>query len=330
MVAIGYMLASEEHPAPTLVQNARRAEEVGFTFALVSDHFHPWTNSQGQSPFVWSTLGAIAQATETLTVGTGVTCPLIRTHPAIIAQASATMATLMPGRFFLGLGTGENLNEHIVGEKWPPIQQRQEMLEEAIEIIRTLWEGGRHSIEGQYYSLEDARLYSLPEAPPPLLVGASGKNSARLAGRAADGLISTAPKPETIEAFTGAGGAGPRIGLFHTCWGEDEGAARQLLLEQWPNSALGGMLGQDLRLPRDFEAATQSFGVEEVSKHVPCGPDPGPYLESIRQFANAGFDHVYLHNVGPEQEGFFRFFEEQLLPNLDMDVGPAHIMPQAA
>lgn len=330
MVAIGYMLAGEEHSAPELVANARRAEEVGFSFALVSDHYHPWVQAQGESPFVWSVLGAIAQATETLSVGTGVTCPLIRIHPTIIAQAAATTATLMPGRFFLGLGTGENLNEHITGEKWPPIPQRQEMLEEAIDIIRMLWEGGRHSHEGDYYTVEDARLYSLPDEPPPLLVGASGRKSAALAGHAADGLISTSPNPETIKAFTEAGGQGPRIGLFHTCWGDTESAGRQLLLQQWPTSGLGGMLGQDLRLPRDFEAATESLGVEEVSRHIPCGPDPGPYLEQIRTYANAGFDHVYIHNVGREQEGFFRFFEDEILPNLDIDVGPAQITATAA
>ncbi|MCK9485356.1 MAG: TIGR03557 family F420-dependent LLM class oxidoreductase [Dehalococcoidia bacterium] len=330
MVAIGYMLASEEHSAPELATNAQRAEEAGFTFALVSDHFHPWVHAQGESPFVWATLGAIAQTTETIAIGTGVTCPLIRTHPAIIAQAAATTATLMPGRFFLGLGTGENLNEHITGEKWPPIQQRQEMLEEAIEVIRMLWQGGRHSHEGAYYSVEDARLYSLPEEMPPILVGASGQKSAALAGRAGDGLISTAPNPETVQSFTGAGGNGPRIGLFHTCWAESEEAGRDLLQRQWPNSGLGGMLGQDLRLPRDFEAATEPLTAEEVSRHVPCGPDPAPYLEQIRQFAEAGFDHVYIHNVGREQEGFFRFFEAEVLPGLRADVEPARITPQAA
>src|SRR5918996_3866961 len=187
----GYALSSEEHLPLDLVRYARRAEEAGLPFALVSDHFHPWIDRQGESPFVWSVIGGIAVETETLRLGTGVTCPTIRTHPAIIAQAAATSAAMMPGRFFLGVGTGENLNEHILGDRWPPSDIRREMLEEAVDVMRSLWEGGSQSHYGDYYVVENARLYTLPEEPPPILVAASGPRAAELAGRIGDGFVGT-------------------------------------------------------------------------------------------------------------------------------------------
>src|SRR5262245_5486106 len=188
-ISLGYQLSSEEHSAPDLVGLARKAEESGFTFALISDHYHPWTDRQGQSPFVWSVIGAIAQATERLRVGTAVTCPSGRIHPAVIAQAAATAATLMPRRFFLGVGTGENLNEHILGQGWPETEVRQERLAEAIDIIRLLWTGGNQSHHGRHFTVENARLYSLPDELPPLLVATGGPRTSDLAGRVADGLI---------------------------------------------------------------------------------------------------------------------------------------------
>src|ERR1041385_8041765 len=212
MVELGYALSSEEHPPRELVRHAVAAEQAGFSFALISDHFHPWIDAQGQSPFVWSVIGAIAQATDRLTIGTGVTCPTMRIPPAIIAQAAATAATMMPGRFFLGVGTGENLNEHITGARWPSLQVRQEMLEDAIEVMRTLWDGGLRSYRGRYFTVENARIYTLPEEPIPVMVAAAGEDSAELAGRIGDGLISTAPKHETIETFEKSGGSGPRYG----------------------------------------------------------------------------------------------------------------------
>lgn len=316
MVSIGYALSSEEHTAPDLVRYARRAEEVGFSFALISDHFHPWIDKQGQSPFVWSTLGAIANATERLVVGTGVTCPMIRTHPAIIAQAAATVGQLMPGRFFLGVGSGENLNEHVVGEYWPTTEVRQEMLEEAIEVMRLLWEGELCSHHGDYYAVEQARIYSLPEQPVPIMVAAGGPNAASLAARAGDGLIATSPSEETVNVYREDGGDGPRIGSFALCWAESEEAARKTALEWWPNAAIGGNLGQELRLPSEFEAAAQLVREEDVAEMVPCGPDPAPVLEQIDVYVKAGFDHVFMHQVGPDQEGFFRFFERELAPKL--------------
>ena len=315
MTEIGYALSSEEHRPDDLVRYARRAEEAGFAFALISDHYHPWIDRQGQSPFVWSVLGGIAQASQRLRVGTGVTCPLMRIHPAIIAQAAATTAAMMPGRFFLGVGTGENLNEHILGHHWHPAGERREMLEEAVEVIRLLWQGGQQSFRGAHYTVENARLYTLPNEPPPIMVAGAGPESAELAGRVGDGLISTAPEAELREKFEAAGGTGkPCYGQIHVCWAADEAAARRTAFEQWPTTAIKGELGQELALPRYFEQAAGMLREEDVARVIVCGPDPERHLAEIRKFAEAGFDYVYVHQVGPDQEGFFRFYEREILP----------------
>src|SRR5688500_6951726 len=219
MVEIGYGLSSEEHAPNDLVRHARLAEEAGFPFALISDHFHPWVDAQGHSPFVWSVIGGIAQATERLRLGTGVTCPIIRIHPAIIAQAAATAGAMMPGRFFLGIGTGERLNEHVLGDPWPEHAIRLEMLEEAVDVLRLLWKGGTRSHYGPYFTVENARLYTLPDEPVPLMVAASGPDAAELAGELGDGFIGTEPKRELIETFEDSGGMGkPRYAQCTVCW----------------------------------------------------------------------------------------------------------------
>jgi G6PDH family F420-dependent oxidoreductase len=212
MPEFGYHMSAEEHAPLDLVRHAKRAEEEGFGYALVSDHFHPWLDAQGHAAFVWSVIGGIAVSTERLELGTGVTCPLIRTHPAIIAHAAATAATMMPGRFFLGVGTGENLNEHILGDRWPAPDERLDMLEEAIELMRTLWEGGYQTFRGDYYVAEQAKIYDLPEEPMRVMVAASKPNAAELAGREGDGLITTAPDEEVISSYREAGGSGPIYG----------------------------------------------------------------------------------------------------------------------
>src|SRR5881394_2507316 len=198
MLEIGYSLSSEEHTPDDLIHYAHRAEESGFSFALISDHFHPWTNKQGQSPFVWSVIGGIAQATEKLRLGTGVTCPTIRIHPAIIAQAAATSQVMMEGRFFLGVGTGEELNEHVTGATWPGPLKRLEMLEEAVEVLRLLWQGGYQSHYGTHYTVEQARIYTLPDEPPPIAIAAAQPKAAELAGRLGDALIGVSPEGETV------------------------------------------------------------------------------------------------------------------------------------
>jgi coenzyme F420-dependent glucose-6-phosphate dehydrogenase len=317
MLEIGYALSSEEFPPHDLVRYAQRAEEAGFTFALISDHYHPWIDRQGQSPFVWSVIGAIAQVTQRLSVGTGVTCPTMRIHPAIVAQAAATAATMMPGRFFLGVGTGENLNEHILGNRWPPHDVRLEMLEEAVKIIRLLWQGGTQTYRGRYYVVENARIYTLPDHPPPIMVAAGGPKAAEAAGRIGDGLISTSPAAELLQQFQAHEGVGkPCFGQLAVCWGQDEGTARRTAYEHWPIVAFEGELNQELPTPAHFEQAAKMVREEDVVQVIPCGPDPERHLAAVRKFAEAGFDHVYIHQIGSEQEGFFRFYEQEVLPKL--------------
>ncbi|HVL32275.1 MAG TPA: TIGR03557 family F420-dependent LLM class oxidoreductase [Actinomycetota bacterium] len=314
---IGYALSSEEHQPDALVDNARRAEQLGFSFALISDHFHPWTNRQGNSSFVWTVLGAIARQTDRLRVGTGVTCPTLRTHPAIIAHAAATVAAMMPGRFFLGLGSGERLNEHVLGDPWPPSHVRQEMLAEAIIVIKTLWSGEQIDHDGAFYTVENARLYTLPPEPPHIYLAASGEKTAELAGRLTDGFIGTSPKKETIEAFDQGGGKGkPRYGQLTVCWAPTEDEAVRTAHEWWPQTVLGGSLSVEIATPADFEAACETVRPEDVAQAMPCGPDPEKYLAAIREYADAGYDHVYLHQVGPDQDGFFSFFEREISPKL--------------
>src|SRR4051794_36970850 len=267
MTSFGYALSSEEHPPGDLVRHARMAEQAGFDFAMVSDHFHPWTSRQGNAPFVWTVLGALARETERIKIGTGVTCPTIRTHPAIVAQAAATVAAMMPGRFMLGVGTGENLNEHVVGAPWPATDLRREMLEEAIEVIRTLWTGEVTTYRGGHYSVEAARVYTLPEEPPPILVAASGPKALELAGRLGDGLVSLAPSPDLLSHFEDAGGEGkPRFGQVEVCWAPDEEQAVETAHEWWPNTALGGELSQELRTPSHFEQAVSTVRPDDVAE----------------------------------------------------------------
>jgi len=312
MPEFGYALSSEEHPPLDLVRNAKAAEDAGFQFAMISDHFHPWVDAQGQSPFVWGVIGGIAQATDRIQLGTGVTCPTIRLHPAIVAHAAATSAAMMPGRFFLGVGTGENLNEHVLGDKWPAADERVELLEEAIEVIRLLWKGGFQSFRGEYYEVEQARLYTLPDEPPPLAVAAAKPVAAELAGRAGDALINVAPDGEAIEAFEQSGGAGkPKYGQITVCWADSEEAARKTIKDVWPNAGLEGDLSQELATPVLFEQATELVDDKDLES-LPAGPDPDPYLESIREYADAGYTHIYFHQVGRDQDGFFRFWREEL------------------
>jgi G6PDH family F420-dependent oxidoreductase len=315
MVELGYKLSSEEHAPNDLIAYARRAEEAGFSFAMVSDHYHPWVDRQGQSPFVWGVLGGISQVTRRLAVTTGVTCPTIRIHPAIIAQAAATAAMLLPGRFMLGVGSGENLNEHILGTVWPSAAVRQEMLAEAIEVIRSLWEGDFTSHRGRYYTVENARIYSLPQQPPPIFVAASGPKAAELAATQGDGLIATAPNKEAVQAFDKAGGKGkPRYAELAVCWAADEATARKTAYEIWPNTAIDGELSQELPLPRHFGQAAKMLREEDVAKSISIGPDPERHRASIRKYVETGFDHVAIHQVGPDQEGFCRFYEREILP----------------
>jgi coenzyme F420-dependent glucose-6-phosphate dehydrogenase len=316
VTTFGYWLSSEEHPPLDLVRNARRAEEHGFEFALVSDHFHPWIDAQGNSAFVWSVLGGIATQTERLRVGTGVTCPMIRTHPAIVAHAAATCAVMFEGRFFLGVGTGENLNEHVTGAPWPAPDERLELLEESIEVMRALWSGDEVTHRGKHYTVDHAKLYTVPGEPIPIAVAAAQPLAAELAGRLGDALVNIAPDEQIVSTFSEAGGDGPRYGQVRLCWAEDEEEAEETAFRLWRHSGIGGTINQELPRPSDFDAVAESATRETATEGVPCGPDPEPLVELVREWERAGFDHVALHQIGPDQEGFFRFWEQELRPRL--------------
>lgn len=316
MTELAYVLASEEHDARSLVAMARRAEEAGFRDVWISDHYHPWIDRQGQSPFVWSVVGAIA-ATTGLRVTTVVTCPMVRIHPAVIAQATATSANLLPGgRFRFGVGSGEALNEHILGDRWPPVDVRHDMLREAVEVIRRLWTGEQVTHRGPHYTVENARIYTTPDGDIPVLVSAFGPKALALAAEVGDGWVNTSPDAEMLRRYRAAGGAGPALGQIKACWGEDEGSARKLAHELWPTSGVPGQLHQDLPTPAHFEQASSVVTVEAATSGKPCGPDPEPYVSAVGEFVDAGFDEVGIAQIGPDQEGFFRFFERELRPRL--------------
>jgi G6PDH family F420-dependent oxidoreductase len=320
-VRLGYALSSEEHEPLALVRNARLAEDAGFSYALVSDHFHPWSDAQGQSPFVWSVLGGIAGATDRLEVGTGVTCPTMRIHPAIVAHAAATTAAMMSGRFFLGVGTGELLNEHVLGQPWPVLSTRLEMLEEAVGVIRELWEGDLVTHHGRHFTVENARLYTLPDRPPPIHMAAGGTEAAAVAGRIADGLIATAPDAELVRTFrdgrrTGSSRERPRYGQLTVCWARTENEARRTAQRLWANAGIPGQASQELPLPAQFDDLAKLVTEDAIAEQVVCGPEPERHLEAIDAFVRAGYDHVYVHQVGPDQAGFITFYAERILPRM--------------
>ena len=316
MVAFGYTLSSEEHGPATLVRNARAAEDLGFDFVSISDHFHPWIEKQGHSPFVWSVLGGIAASTRRIGVGTGVTCPTTRIHPAIIAHAAATTSLLLGDRFFLGIGTGEALNEHILGDRWPRPEVRNAMLEEAIEVMRALWTGETVDHDGQFYEVENARLFDPPSTVPPLIISGFGDDSIVQAARLGDGYFGHVPKREPIALYEDNGGTGPRYAQIHLCWAELESDARKTVHEVWPTGGIHGQLLQDLPTWTHFEQAAALVSQEEVTKSIPCGPDPAALLARVEEYIEAGYDHLYFHQIGQDQAGFFDHWTSTLRPAL--------------
>ena len=311
---LGYFLSCEEFDPPELVRQARLAEDHGFEALWISDHFHPWLAEQGNSPFVWSVIGAISQATS-LPISTAVTCPTTRIHPAIIAQAAATSAVLTGGKFTLGVGSGEALNEHVVGHRWPSADVRLDMLEEAVEVIRALWTGEVVEHHGRYYSVEHARLYTLPDSPPPLFVSGFGPKSARLAGRIGDGFTCTKPDADLIRTFRDAGGAGKPMQVgTKVCYGPDEATARETAHRIWRNEALPGELAQVLPTPEHFQQAASL--VEPDAMVTPVGPDAGTHVQALRKFVDAGYDELYVQQIGPEQGAFFDFYASKVIPEL--------------
>ena len=317
MTRFGYFLATEEHGPKELVRQARTAQEAGFDALWISDHYHPWLDSQGQSPFVWSVIGAIGQVTS-LPVTTAVTCPTTRVHPAVVAQAAATAAAMTDGGFILGVGTGEALNEHILGDAWPSAARRLAMLEEAIEVMRKLWGGRMVSHRGEFFTVDTARLYTLPEEPPRIYMSAFGPKATALAAHAADGLIQVAPAPETIANFRQEGGQGkPVQGGLKVCWAPSEEEAVRTAYERWPTEAIPGEAMQLLPSPRHFEQLTSKLVTPEmVRDEVVCGPDPDQHVAAIEPYLEAGADEVYICQVGDDQDGFFEFYAQEVLPRL--------------
>ncbi|SDQ88260.1 TIGR03557 family F420-dependent LLM class oxidoreductase [Natronobacterium texcoconense] len=316
MVKIGHKLVSELHGPHDLVEYAQLTETSELAFANVSDHYHPWIPEQGESPMVWNVLGAIGQATDDLEVWTGVTCPTMRIHPAVIAQAAATAATMLEGRFTFGVGTGENLSEHILGEGWPEHQIRLEMLKEALWIIRALWRGETVSHRGNHYTVENARLYTLPDEPPEIGVAADGPKTARKAGEIGDGLITVVPDEGLVSEFESTADDGaPVYGEATVCYAEDEDEAIDTVYELWPQEVLPSSLLWDLPTPAHFAQAVESVSREDVAEEVPCGPDPDEHIEAIQEYVDAGFDMVAIHQVGDRQAEFLEFYEEEVLPS---------------
>jgi G6PDH family F420-dependent oxidoreductase len=315
MTAFGYFLSSEEHGPRALVEQAQMAERAGFEKVAISDHFHPWMDSQGQSPFVWSTIGAIG-ATTSLEVTTAVTCPTVRIHPAILAQAAATSASLLGGRFRFGVGTGERLNEHVLGDHWPPVSVRLEMLEEAVDVMRELWKGEIVTRHGRHYTVENARIYTRPSGDIPVIVSAFGPEATDVAARVGDGFMSTSPAKELLQQYKEKGGGGPSVATVKVCWGPDEAEAERTAHRLWANSGVSGESSQELSMPQHFEQAAELVTPEKLAEKIPCGPDPDRYVEQLQQYLDAGFDEIHVGQIGEDHEGFFKFFRDEVQPRL--------------
>ena len=312
---IGYVLAGEDHPASSLVKSGLQAERSGFDFLFVSDHFHPWNRSQGCSSFVWSVLGALSHATCSIQLYSAVSCPGDRLHLTTLAQAAATIAELSAGRFTLGLGTGENLNEHVTGAPWPRFDERLARLEEAVPFLEELLSGDEVSRTGDFFTVDRAQLFG-SSTESLMAIASSGPRSARLAARLDKDLISLGADAEVVEAYKAAGGKGRKLSQISVCWGNDEKEATALAHRLWPEVALAGTLFATLATPSEFEAATREISREDVAASIVCGSDPSLYLEAILECKRAGFDGVALHSIGPDPSGFFQFWETTLKPNL--------------
>jgi G6PDH family F420-dependent oxidoreductase len=316
MPEIGYTLSSEEHHPNDLVEYASRAEAVGFDFLSISDHYHPWNTAQGESPFVWSTLGGVAAATEDIDVGVGVSAPIVRMHPAVYAQAAASAAAMFGGRtFYAGVGTGEALNEHVLGDRWPEHEVRLEMLEEAVEVVDRLWSGEEVSHHGEHYTVENAKLFTLPEERPPVCVSAYGERAATAAAEFGDGFWAVGPQ-DTVQTWEDSGGDGPRFCQLQACVADSEDDAVSTAHELWPNSALPGELGNVLPTPAHFEQATQLVSEDDIAEgSIMTGPDAQQHIDAIQEALDTGYDHVYTMQIGDDQEALFDLYREDVLPS---------------
>lgn len=310
---IGYFLSCEEYGPDELLEQARLAEEAGFTGLWISDHYHPWNDAQGQSPFVWSMIGALSRVCA-LPITTAVTCPIMRLHPALVAQAAATSAVLTGGRFVLGVGSGEALNEHILGQHWPPAEVRLEMLEEAVALMRELWAGGFVSHRGRHFTVENARVYTRPDQPPKVYVSGFGERSIDLAARIADGYVTTMPDGDMVSRYREGGGRGPVAAGMKSCVAPTREEAVKIAHRLWATAGLPGELSQVLPSPRHFEQASQIVTPEMTAGSLPCGPDPGPHAEAVHTYRQAGVDELYVAPIGPHYRDMIELYRRDILP----------------
>jgi G6PDH family F420-dependent oxidoreductase len=316
MTKLGYFLSSEQFGPKDLVDQAKRAEAAGFESLWISDHYHPWNDEQGQSPFVWGVIGALSEATS-LPVSTAVTCPTVRIHPAITAQAAATAAVQLDGKFVLGVGSGEALNEHILGDRWPSVGVRQEMLEEAVEVIRLLHRGDEVSHHGLHYEVQEARIYTRPEQPVPIYVSGFGPQGAELAGRIGDGFTLAMPNAELVRTFRESGGGDKPVQAgTKVTWDRDADKALEIAHRLWGNEGLPGQTAQILPRPKDFAALMDLVPPEKVAESIACGPDSDQHVAQVRKYIDAGIDEVYVQQIGPDMDGFFSAWEREVLPQL--------------
>jgi G6PDH family F420-dependent oxidoreductase len=310
---IGYKLIAEAYSPAEMVRQCVLAEQAGFDFVEVSDHFHPWVSEQQHSGFVWSMLAAMAVKTERIELATGVTCPFIRYHPAVIAQAAATTQLLADGRFTLGVGSGERLNEHVVGQGWPAVHIRHQMFRESLEIIRLLWQGGYQSYEGKHLTIEDARVFDLPETLPRIVVAAGGPRAASLAGEIGDGLFTTEPRRDLVETYEAAGGDGPRYAEVPLAYAATAQEAAQSARDLFRFGLTGWKVQAELPNPVNFDAATAWVTPEHMADAFGCGPDTARHLAVTQPFVDAGYDHLALINAGPDVDGFFDHAASELI-----------------
>jgi G6PDH family F420-dependent oxidoreductase len=316
MTRFGYFLSSEEYTPRELVEQARMAEDAGFDALWISDHYHPWNDEQGQSPFVWSVIGAISQVCS-LPVTTAVTCPTVRIHPAVIAQAAATSSVMLGGKFVLGVGSGEALNEHILGDAWPSADVRLQMLEESVALMRELWKGEDTDWDGDHYHVENARIYTRPQDEIPVYISGFGPKAVELAGRIGDGYVSTKPDADLIKLFRDSGGGDkPAQGGVKVCWAPDEEQGVKTAHRLWANSGVPGELAQVLPSPKHFEQVSELVTPDMTRESTVCGPDPERHTKALREYVDVGYDEVYVGQIGGEVEGFFRCYRDEVLPAL--------------
>jgi G6PDH family F420-dependent oxidoreductase len=318
MTTIGYTMMCEQTGPKELVRDVQMAESAGFEFAVISDHYFPWVEAMGHSPYAWSVLGAVAQATSQIELMTYVTCPIKRYHPAVVAQKAATVALLSDGRFTLGLGAGENLNEHVTGGGWPPVNVRHQMLSEAVDIIRLLWAGAYVNFDGRHFQVDSAKLWDLPDQPLKLGIASSGQQSSQLAGQKADCLIAVEPSPGIVSAFDAAGGTGkPRVGQLPVSYDRDRDTAIKRALELFGWFGGGWKVNSELPGTTAFEAASRYVRPDDIADSIPCGDSVDAVKAAVNEFADAGFTHVALCQIGGDHQGdFLEWWQRDLGPAL--------------